>query len=184
MEERYKRRNKQSFDKFVRKRGKEYVVYLTGDIEEDLGYYIPLLELLDKDNTTIVFRIKTLGGDLSSSLALYQKIKDSKSKTIAEVYKARSGGSLIMLACDNVKFTETSEVMIHEPQITYERNNLSQYYEYLKHINSLWQICLTIYEPFDRDIRTKIMQTKEVFYSHKELTELGLNKDRFKFEDG
>ena len=164
------------FKNIINKIGdKEYNIYLVGDIVEDFTNYIDVYELLntnDKD-IKINFIIKTLGGDISTTLMLFSAIIESKCQTVAHVYTARSAGSIIMLACDNIKYTILSSVMIHEPQFTYNKNNLSQVKEFLKNMDTMWEKLLVIYENrFDKNIRSKLEKNKEIFYTYNDLLDV------------
>jgi ATP-dependent protease ClpP protease subunit len=171
VEEEYKNNNKMDCAKLMSKiSATEWNVYIVGDIVEDYTNYIPLHELLtDERVERINFIIKTLGGDFYSSVTLATMIRQSKARTVAHIFTARSGGSIIALACKFVVLCDDSTLMIHEPQFTYNKNNYSQVKAYVDFIGASWERQLNGYEQFDEDIREKISRQKEVFYSSREL---------------
>lgn len=172
MEEKYKKQNKMDFNNLIKKRGrKEYDVYIVGDIVEDYTNYVPLHDLLRKGGLTINFIIKTYGGDMYSSLTIRDMIRECKSKTTAHIFTARSGGAVIALACDKIRLYPSSSMMIHEPQLEYPRNNLSQLSVYVDYIREIHEEVLTDYCMFDKDIKKKLAEFKEVCYTKRMIEE-------------
>jgi ATP-dependent protease ClpP protease subunit len=91
-----------------------YTFNLDSDIEEPEEYrsmYHILLNASERD--MIVININTDGGILDTALQLSDYLKKTNAHTVANVYKAHSAGSVIMLSCREIILTEFSTAMVH-----------------------------------------------------------------------
>lgn len=98
--------------------GNEYIVFFDREIGGAATYrelVVFLYKLDEKD--TIYFKLFTPGGDAYASLMIYNSIQECKAKTIADIYFAYSGGSIIAMACDEIKIHKFSKMMIHGYQL-------------------------------------------------------------------
>ena len=93
---------------------KIYDVFIDIDIQKPT-YYRNLIYMLryadEKD--IFIFHLNTDGGDLFASLELYNEIINTKAETIANIYKAYSGGACLVMACKKIIVNKFAVMMIH-----------------------------------------------------------------------
>jgi ATP-dependent Clp protease protease subunit len=94
---------------------KNIKVYLTGAIEEPYQYneMCYLLGTADK-NTTVDIYLNTPGGIIDSAFMIANAISNSEAKVIGHLSgTVASAGTLISMACDELKLTPHLSFMIH-----------------------------------------------------------------------
>lgn len=94
--------------------GTEYVVFVDSGITAPKVYRGLSLFLASLDyGDTVVFKIITPGGSAYTSLMLYNDILKCKAKTIADIHVAYSGGSIIAMACEEMRLNILSKMLVH-----------------------------------------------------------------------
>jgi ATP-dependent protease ClpP protease subunit len=94
-----------------------YRVYIDNDVTVPSAYReIINLLLSAKEKDIIYVDINTYGGDLYSTIAIVNAIRDSEAKTVADVTHASSAGSFIALACDVCNPLPHGDFYLHEIQ--------------------------------------------------------------------
>lgn len=108
----------ETMDEFIKSKPlvTEYSVRIYDEIVHDIGYYIPLLELLSSASSLDIINVHlcTPGGSLSAGQLLLQAIKESDATVhmIVEGH-ACSMGALLALSGDNLTFKHASYLMFH-----------------------------------------------------------------------
>lgn len=92
--------------------------YEYGEKETTAWSFAKELEEIKANADTIHIRINSYGGVVSEGFAIYNLIKSLKQKTIAFIDGfACSIASIIPMACDEIRMSESSLMMIHKPHI-------------------------------------------------------------------
>lgn len=94
-----------------------FYVNLDTDIKEPM-YYREVFEKLESadDKTKFIFNINSYGGFLSTTIQFINSIRNTKAKTVARVYTAKSAASIIALSCEEIEVMPHSVMMIHNIQ--------------------------------------------------------------------
>lgn len=129
----------------------EHDVRIYDDISHEIGYYIPLLELLSSASPLdlVNIRLCTPGGSLATGQILLQAIRETDA-TVNMVVEghACSMGALLALAGDGIEFKQSSYLMFH----TFsggERGKSNEMDSSLKSSLKSWTSLLTTYcSPF------------------------------------
>lgn len=92
----------------------EIHIYMIGEIT-DPDDYIPELKGINEAtaNDTIYFHVNSPGGDLYTAISIVHALKRTPAKTVAICDNAASAGTIITMACDEVRITPLTEFMIH-----------------------------------------------------------------------
>lgn len=81
------------------------------------GAFVAELNYLSNEYGTIQLRINSIGGSVFEGLAIFNSVRQCKSKVVAYVDGiAASMATIIMLACDEIKVSRVSMVMTHKPK--------------------------------------------------------------------
>lgn len=103
-------------EKLIVNREQDYIFHVNLDQDiTDPQDYRELTELLQTARKEQIIKIlfNTSGGNVDTALQLYNLIKDCNAKTIAEIYRAYSSGSMIAMACDEFNIKTFSSMMVH-----------------------------------------------------------------------
>jgi ATP-dependent protease ClpP protease subunit len=108
---------KEAEDQQKEKKGKVYTICLFGKIVAP-EQYINILEMLGNvtEKDIVIFKINSPGGRLDTMVQIINAIKDSKARTIAEVYTAYSAAGFITMACKQIVVKQHATMMIHSFQ--------------------------------------------------------------------
>jgi ATP-dependent protease ClpP protease subunit len=93
---------------------KVHYVNIDGEIK-DPSCYRDFFNLLDfaSENDTIIIRLNTMGGDISTTIQIVNGLNKTRARTVCELYQAYSAGSIIALCCSEVLIMQFSSMMIH-----------------------------------------------------------------------
>ena len=103
-------------EKLIVNREEDYIFHVNLDQDiTDPQDYRELTELLQTARKEQIIKIlfNTSGGNVDTAIQLYNLIKDCNAKTIAEIYRAYSSGSMIAMACDEFNIKTFSSMMVH-----------------------------------------------------------------------
>lgn len=115
------------------------------DITSSLHFIKCMTFLESISNDPIVIVINSPGGCIFSSFAIYDRIKESKCKTIIRGYGSiMSGASIIMQAADVRTMTENSVFMIHDGSIMFD-NDMNKAKKWMQAYDNLSSTMYDIY---------------------------------------
>lgn len=144
-------------------------------LARDISTYLPQLDKLKGD---ITIKFNTVGGDIYATQSIISEILKCESTVKGDIVGvAFSGGSMVALACDELKISELGEVMLHYPNWETDNKSLKEHKQDLK----------VTQEYFERTMKSLLTRTKlswaewkkmvsgpDVFLKPKECLKLGV----------
>ena len=121
-------------------------IYLTGEITDELAQqFIQKLTILDTLPGVITIRVNSVGGEMSSGMAMYDTMRMTKNEIIVDVVGAAfSAAVMILQAGDLRRMSNKASLMLHEGQLflsetsTFHKVDLTQQAESLHEQNELY----------------------------------------------
>lgn len=172
--------------------GKEAELYIFGDItswpwdEKDRDAYGIVKELQELDVDSINVHINSYGGDVSEGLAIYNTLKNSKSKvtTICDGF-ACSAASVIFMAGDERVVNEASLLMIHNPW-TYACGNAEEFRKQAEDLDKIAQASINAYMSKVSITESEVKQllNNETWLTAQECLEMGFATAINESDDG
>lgn len=172
--------------------GKEAELYIFGDItswpwdEKDRDAYGIVKELQELDVDSINVHINSYGGDVSEGLAIYNTLKNSKSKvtTICDGF-ACSAASVIFMAGDERIVNEASLLMIHNPW-TYACGNAEEFRKQAEDLDKIAQASINAYVSKVNITESEVKQllSNETWLTAQECLEMGFATAINESDDG
>jgi ATP-dependent Clp endopeptidase proteolytic subunit ClpP len=175
--------SKEEFKYLIEYQKDTSILFVTGDIDEDMSTkFCKEIIKIENDSKnlkefTLLIRLHTRGGDVTSSLKMYDCLKNIKINTeIIIDGLVASGGTIFMCGADKVKINKNAYVMIHELFSGYFDR-----YSHLKnrsnYLDKLMNNILDIYNEKIKDSNkfiTKEFLEKDVWLNAEEAHKLGL----------
>ena len=130
--------------------GKTFNFLIDTRMEGPEGYrelYIMLM--FAKENDVVRIHLNTPGGNLNTTVQIVNALRETKAHTVAIVYEASSGGSMIMLSCKEIQLGKFASVMVHSMgygQVSGSVPDLDKMIEASKQLNE--DLITTIYKGF------------------------------------